>query len=96
MSLPFDTSQIRGILFYKRDEITTDLACCDVEVEGAEGPQTWTNHEEAENWTDWLVEFARLPGFDDNWYSEVSKPPFAPSSTVAYERAAVEPTASKD
>ena len=96
MTLPFALSAVRRILFYKRDELTTDLICCDVEVEGPNEISTWSNHEESESWNDWLTAFGKLSGFDEAWHSKVSQPPFAQSLTVAYERGVVEHTASKD
>jgi hypothetical protein len=35
-------NQVERVTFYKRDEITADLICCDVEI----GGQVWTFHEE--------------------------------------------------
>jgi hypothetical protein len=37
---------IDRVMFYKRDEITTDLICCDVAVDGT----VWTFHEELGGW----------------------------------------------
>jgi hypothetical protein len=31
-------SDIQQVTFYKRDELTTDLICCDVELAGRFGP----------------------------------------------------------
>ena len=86
MTLPFALADIRKVTFFKRDEITTDLICCDVEIDGVEGPKTWFNHEEEESWPTWLEELARLPGFDSAWHSKVYVPAFETCETVAYER----------
>jgi hypothetical protein len=86
MSLPFTMKQIRKVTFYKRDEFTTDLICCDVEGDTSSGAHVWSNHEEAETWNEWIEAFARLPGFAEDWFARVSQPAFAPSVTVAYER----------
>lgn len=75
-------SEIDGVVFYKRDELTTDLICCDVEVKG----RIWTFHEEASDWKDLTAHLSRLPGFRTDWYSAVVNPPFATSETVAYQR----------
>ena len=39
-------SDIDAVVFYRRDEITTDLICCDVAIQG----RVWTFHEEAAVW----------------------------------------------
>jgi hypothetical protein len=70
------------VVFYKRDEITTDLICCDVEVAG----RVWTFHEEADGWAALIAHLSALPGFQANWYAEVVSPPFSASETVAYRR----------
>jgi hypothetical protein len=75
-------TSINVVVFYKRDEITTDLICCDVEVAG----RVWTFHEEAGGWTDLIAHLSALPGFRADWYAEVVSPPFAASETVAYRR----------
>jgi hypothetical protein len=38
--------EIDQVTFYKRDEVTTDLICCDVEIRG----KTWSFHEELVGW----------------------------------------------
>lgn len=73
-------SEVDAVVFYKRDEITTDLICCDVEVAG----RIWTFHEETAGWKDLMAHLASLPGFRADWYAEVADPPFALSETVAY------------
>lgn len=73
---------IDAVAFYKRDEITTDLICCEVEVAG----RVWTFHEEEAGWKDLIAHLAGLPGFRADWYAEVVHPPFAVSKTVAYQR----------
>ena len=67
-------------MFYKRDEITTDLICCDVDVAG----RVWTFHEETAGWEGLIAHLTGLPGFQTDWYAGVVDPPFALSETVAY------------
>jgi hypothetical protein len=74
-------SDMDAVVFYKRDEITTDLICCDVEAAG----RVWTFHEEAAGWKDLIAHLASLPGFRTDWYAEVVNPPFATNETVAYQ-----------
>lgn len=65
--------QIDSVTFYKRDEVTTDLICCDVEVAG----ECWSFHEEMEGWDLLTKHLEQLPGFRRDWYAAVVKPPFA-------------------
>jgi len=71
---------IQKVTFFKRDELTTDLICCDVEA----GGQVWFFHEEAEGWDALVHYLEELPGFRADWYQAVVQPPFATSETVAY------------
>ena len=45
--LQLPLASISEVVFYKRDEITTDLICCEVQVDG----QIWFFHEEAKEWS---------------------------------------------
>ena len=91
MNLPFAFSDIRKVVFYKRDELTTDLICCDVEVEGSDGVVICSNHEESTNWAAWVKRLSDLPGFDTDWYAKASLPPFAQCPSVVFERAPLNP-----
>ena len=73
---------IEEVRFYKRDEITTDLICCEVVVDGA----SWTFHEELAGWDLLLRHLEQLPNFRADWYSAVAQPPFAASETLAFRR----------
>ena len=73
---------IAKVTFYKRDQITTDLICCDVVV----GDKVWTFHEELVGWDLLIAHLQRLPSFRDDWFAAVSQPPFASSETVAFGR----------
>ncbi|CAN5134803.1 hypothetical protein BH11PSE2_BH11PSE2_20010 [soil metagenome] len=75
-------SNINSVIFYKRDEITTDLICCELEADG----KVWTFHEEADGWADLLRHLEALPDFRKDWFEAVSQPPFAVSETVAFKR----------
>ena len=80
MSVPFALEDVQKVTFFKRDEVTTDLICC--EVVGT----TDINHEESASWSAWIATLASLPGFDCGWFAKVSQPAFAPSATIAFER----------
>jgi hypothetical protein len=73
-------TDIAKVTFYKRDEITSDLICCDVVVAGT----VWTFHEEQVGWDLLLQHLYKLPEFRTDWFAAVSQPPFATSETVAY------------
>ena len=73
---------IDKVTFYKRDEITTDLICCELLV----GDATWIFHEELTGWDALIVHLSKLPGFLSDWFAQVSKPPFETSEIVAFSR----------
>ena len=75
--------EIERVTFYKRDEITTDLICCDVETTDC----TWTFHEELNGWQMLVRHLEGLPGFQKDWFAKVSQPPFGTSQMVAFSRA---------
>ena len=75
-------AEIRRVTFYKVDEITTDLICCDVEL----GTQTWSFHEEQAEWQTLLRHVGKLAGFNSDWHASVSQPAFAACETVAFQR----------
>lgn len=75
------------VTFFKRDEITTDLICCEIAVSAPKGGQTWFLHEETPGWERLVKLLERLPGFDPDWRDKVSKPAFVENRTVAFRRA---------
>ena len=75
-------ADITKVTFYKRDEITTDLICCDVAL----GQQVWTFHEELVGWNLLIDHLQRLPRFRTDWFAAVAQPPFATSETLAFNR----------
>lgn len=79
-------ADISVIRFFKRDEITTDLICCEVEVGVDNHIQTWFFHEDVEPWKRLMTRLEGLNGFDKNWMSKVMKPPFETCLYVAFDR----------
>lgn len=75
-------ADIGKVTFHKRDELTTDLICCNVVV----GDRVWTFHEELAGWDLLIDHLQRLPCFRADWFAAVSQPPFATSETVAFSR----------
>lgn len=80
--LPISAEQIRRVTFFKRDEVTADLICCEI----ASDDRHWLFHEEMDGWQLLLGELEVLPNFRMDWYAAVSQPPFAPSPVIAYDR----------
>lgn len=78
--LPLD--EVTKVTFFKRDEVTTDLICCEVVAAGT----SYIFHEELDGWDLLIDHLKSLPGFDGDWFASVSQPPFAASVTVAFSR----------
>jgi hypothetical protein len=76
-------AEIGTVVFYKRNEVTTDLICCDVRMASGE---VWTFHEELVGWSLLVQHLEGLPGFDSEWFASVSQPPFACSGAIAFGR----------
>ncbi|GAA3909100.1 hypothetical protein GCM10022276_29210 [Sphingomonas limnosediminicola] len=72
---------IAKVTFYKRDELTTDLICCEVLV----GEEMYTFHEELVGW-DFIDHLQALPDFSSDWFAAISHPPFAAGESVAFSR----------
>ena len=75
-------AEIGKVVFYKRDELTTDLICCDVTI----AEQVWSFHEELSGWNILIEHLQGLPNFRPDWLSSVSHPPFVASETIAFCR----------
>lgn len=75
-------ADIKTVTFYKRDELTTDLICCDV----ATADFVRTFHEELTGWDALLQHLYKLPNFRTDWFASVSQPPFKTSELVAFSR----------
>jgi hypothetical protein len=73
-------AEVTKVAFYKRDEITSDLVCCEVTL----GDWVWTFHEEMTGWPLLIEHLERLPGFRFDWFAAVSQPNFAASETIAF------------
>ena len=68
---------------FKRDEMTTDLVC--VEVELLNGESILLNEDMA-GFGAWADLVAALPGADPQWREKVIPPPFAPNPTIVFAR----------
>jgi len=79
-------SDVKSIVFFKVDQITTDLICCEVIVKTADGQQSFLINEEMPEFDSLINAFEMLPGFDRQWREKVVLPPFAENRTVAYSQ----------
>ena len=78
-------NQVREIVFYKRDEITTDLICCEIFMSSDGQEQVLFFHEEMPHWQEMIERVSDLPDFDMKWFEKVAHPPFQTQRTVAYQ-----------
>ncbi|MEB3415500.1 hypothetical protein VCJ71_05425 [Alteriqipengyuania sp. WL0013] len=74
--------RILKVQFFKRDELTSDLVCCDIETEAG----LFFCHEEAPEWSEVLALVATLEGFDPDWREKVIQRAFEENRTTAFER----------
>ncbi|MCX7282587.1 MAG: hypothetical protein NTX28_00835 [Novosphingobium sp.] len=81
--LPLDKSAVQHVAFYKRDELTTDLLCCDI---GMISGQTLWIHEEMSEWHEVIAELELLQDFKQDWRLHVIHPAFAECRLTAYEK----------
>jgi hypothetical protein len=75
--------EIVRVWAWKRDEVTTDLICMEVEVAGGEAIQLNEDMVGFDVWADCLV---NLPGAVAGWREYVVQPPFERNETLLYER----------
>lgn len=85
---PFLLSEVDRVEFFKRDEVTTDLICCEITFlgKGKTGGLIFA-HEEMPHWEELIRKLEFLGGFDVEWFSQISQPPFAENRYVAFQRA---------
>ena len=74
---------VSAVVLYKRDELTTDLVCCDIVAEGL----VYFVHEEMTGFDTLIGRLEKLPGFDRGWREKVIHPPFAENRTIVFQRA---------
>ncbi|GAA0296808.1 hypothetical protein GCM10009087_03250 [Sphingomonas oligophenolica] len=78
--------EVRAIIAYKLDELTTDLVCCDIVTGAGDGEQIRTIHEELSGFDAAMAKFENLPGFNREWRDAVIDPTFATNRTLIYSR----------
>lgn len=74
---PFRLADVRQVEFYKRDELTADLICCEISLLAhGKSRQVIFAHEEMPYWGALIHRLELLAGFDAEWFSPVSKPAY--------------------
>ncbi|WP_447763795.1 hypothetical protein [Sphingopyxis panaciterrae] len=73
---------IETVVFYKRDEVTSDLICCDVKIAG----KTWMFHEALAGWDLLIAHLSGLPGFRSDALAAMMQPAFAACEMIAFRR----------
>jgi hypothetical protein len=66
---------------FKRDELTTDLLCVEIEVANGRSIEL---HEDLGGFEEWLGRVDSLPGVDPDWRGKVIQPPFARNETALF------------
>ena len=56
--------EIKKVVFFKRDELNTDLVCCELDIRTKNGLQIWFSHEEAPGLDNLLSQLEKPSGFD--------------------------------
>jgi len=82
---PVALNDVEEVSFFKRDELVTDLVCCEIRVNANDGP-VWFFHEQVVGFGSLVTLLERLPAFDLAWRDKVILPPFAENRTVAFRR----------
>lgn len=82
----FTLNRVRHVIFYKKDELTTDLICCEVRVAVGAREDILFFHEEMAGWKRMIARLSELPGFDQEWFEKVVQPAFEEQRTVAFHR----------
>lgn len=85
-TVDFQLTDVTEVVFYKHDELTTDLVCCDMTVGSGSDARVWTLHEEMPGFEDLLTLFGQLDGFRKDWRDAVIQPAFAENRTVVFTR----------
>ena len=78
-----DVTAIERIELFERDELTTDLICCEIIT----AAQSLLFHEEWSGWPDLITRLEGLDGFRKDWSSQISQPSFEECRFVAFEKA---------
>lgn len=72
------------VQFYKLDEFTTDLICCEITTSSKQGRQVRIVHEEVAGFGAMVSRLETLHGFRRDWRAHVVPTPFASNALVAY------------
>jgi len=88
--IAIEPSRIVRIALFKRDEMTTDLICCEITAKADVGNDySIVVHEDMDGFETMMATLAALDGFDRGWFEKVARPAFATNFTVVFQRDAV-------
>jgi hypothetical protein len=79
----FAWSEVRRIVAYKRDLITTDQVCLEFEL----GDRTCIADEEASGWEELTSQMTKRFSLDAEWLARVVQPAFATNMAVLWDAA---------
>ncbi|MEZ5997520.1 MAG: hypothetical protein R3B98_02365 [Hyphomonas sp.] len=80
--------QVERVEIFKIDEVTTDLICVEIWLAGGAEQRPILVHEDVPGFAALMELFGTLPGFQTDWFSRVSQPPFSECRLKAFERRA--------
>lgn len=75
--------EVVRVTVFKRDEVTTDLLCLEIELANGE---TIEPNEDVGGFDEWLRRIESLHGVDPDWRGKVIQPPFARNAIVLFTR----------
>lgn len=75
---------VRAVAAYKRDEITVDSVCCDIETASQNGPMLRTINEDMIGFHEAMAKLEELPGFYRYWRETIILPAFVQNYTELY------------
>ena len=78
--------EVRAVIAWKLDELTSDLVCCEIVTDSRGGEQVRTVHEELAGFEALMTRFAELPGFDRHSWEAVIGPVFETDRRIIYTR----------
>ncbi len=78
--------KIEKVTFFKIDEFTSDLVCCDIVFSDDNGLQIIHLNEDRDDLARVDCYFASVEGYDKNWRENVILPPFEECEYVAFKR----------
>ena len=79
---------VRAIVAYRLDEVTSDLLCCDIITGSVDDEQIRTIHEDIPGFEATMTRCEVLPGFDKGWRAAALRPQGVKTRMTIYHRTA--------